>query len=153
MLGLSAPHICGQAEHAPPIRLELSSGQGWPPSVAISCRLLPGVPSKAPKDLRGPSASLRPHLFHTLPEEIHLGQTLLQVGEPEASLSLGQLIDEARGRMEPHFLALLAGQKPQGRGQMGLAGAAVAHQDQILPAVQILPWARAKILALLSEGT
>jgi hypothetical protein len=36
---------------------------------------------------------------------------------------------------------------------MGLAGAAVAHQDQVLSLIQVPPWARSRTMALLREGS
>ena len=72
--------------------------------------------------------------------------------EPEAGLGFGQQVDETGRGKEPHLAALLAGQEPQGRGQMGFAGAAVAHEDQVLLLVQVTPLGQVQDPGLVEGG-
>jgi len=67
-------------------------------------------------------------------QEIHLGQASLQVGEPQAGLGFGQLVDKTGGCQEAYFFALLADQEPQSCGQMGLAPGALAFTGMPPPA-------------------
>src|SRR5665811_2286883 len=69
-----------------------------------------------------------------------LGLIACQQGRKVRFFTAAGLINqltEAGSSKKSHFPALLAGNEPQRRGQMGLAGAAVPHQDQVLSLIPV----------------
>src|SRR3954447_280158 len=60
------------------------------------------------------------------------GEVLLQSQKAALVARLLQLMDEAGGSSEGNREAALAGSKPQGQGNVGLPGAAVAENDNVV---------------------
>ena len=67
-------------------------------------------------------------------QQLHGLQVALELEKTPFITSLRQLVHQGRRSGERNGEALLAGGQPQGQGDMGLAGAAVAECDDVLPA-------------------
>ena len=65
------------------------------------------------------------------------GQLPLQGEQPAVVPGLHQLVDQGRGGGEAHRHPPLAGSQAQTQGDVGLAGAAVAGGDDILPVLDV----------------
>ena len=71
-------------------------------------------------------------------QQAEAGQLPLEVEQASFVPGLHQLMHQGRGGGEAHGHAPLAGGQAQPQGDVGLAGAAVAHGDDILPALDVL---------------
>ena len=71
-------------------------------------------------------------------EQLESGQLLLEVEQSPLVPGLDQLVDQRGGRGEADRQSPLAGGESQTEGHMGLAGAAVADGDDVLPPVYVL---------------
>ena len=70
-------------------------------------------------------------------QQVQTGQLPLQVEQPFLIPGLHQLVDQGGGGGEAHGHSPLAGGQAQPQGDVGLAGAAVADGDDVLPALDV----------------
>ena len=70
-------------------------------------------------------------------EQSEAGQLPLEVEQPAVVSGLHELVDQGRGGGETHGHSPLAGGQAQTQGDVGLAGAAVADGDDILPMLDV----------------
>ena len=70
-------------------------------------------------------------------QQVEPGQLFLQVQQAPFVPSLHHLMHQAGGGGEAHRHPALAGGQPQPKGHVGLAGAAVADGDDVLPALDV----------------
>ena len=70
-------------------------------------------------------------------QQVQSGQLFLQVQQAPFVPGLHHLVDQAGGGGETHRHPALAGGQAQPQGHVGLAGAAVADGDDVLPALDV----------------
>jgi len=115
---------------SPALKLQVGGDDQRPSEVAAGAELKESLASRRSK---GDKADL------IKDNQLLALKLLLQPAQALLGLGLAEFIDESSSGVEPDLPALLASQKPQANGKVGLTGACVANSDDIFPGPDIFP--------------